>query len=146
MLYSTARRGHVLESMFIRLRRGETAQNFNIWVYGDSKLQRGSGLFIPETGISSNHHFLLPSDGARFEFLTGRYGLEVFAVLVGDGNKGRLLFSTELDVSPEIANLLRQPENGVYFDWGADTARYHAHAKSVPSTEMPDFLREMLGR
>lgn len=82
LLYSTARRGRVLESMYVRIRRGETSQNFNIWVYGDKLLQRGSGLFIPETGIATNHHFLLPRDGASFEFLTGKYFVEVFLVLV----------------------------------------------------------------
>jgi hypothetical protein len=46
LLYSTAKRGVVLENLYVRLRRGETQQNFNIWVYGEKDLARGSGLFI----------------------------------------------------------------------------------------------------
>jgi hypothetical protein len=38
LLYSTGKRGQIVENMFIRLQRGETRQNFNIWVYGDDDL------------------------------------------------------------------------------------------------------------
>ena len=51
LLYSTGKRGHIIENMFARLHRGETRQNFNIWVYDDNGLHRGSGLFVPETGL-----------------------------------------------------------------------------------------------
>ncbi|MGA7713612.1 MAG: hypothetical protein WCA81_17060, partial [Rhizomicrobium sp.] len=119
LLYSTAKRGNIVESMYVRLRRNETTQNFNIWVYGDKQLLRGSGLFVPDTGVATNHHFLLPDDGAGFTFLAGRYFLEVFVVAVGD-RKARRLFSVELVVSPEVARALEQSEEGLYFDWGPD--------------------------
>ncbi len=35
LLYATSKRGVVLEHLYVRLRRGETQQNFNIWVYGE---------------------------------------------------------------------------------------------------------------
>src|SRR5215813_804961 len=38
LLYSTAVRGQVVECMFVRIKRGETTQNFNIWVYKDHDL------------------------------------------------------------------------------------------------------------
>ena len=38
LLFSTAKRGRVIESMHVALSRNETHQNFNIWVYGDDKL------------------------------------------------------------------------------------------------------------
>ena len=61
LLFATSKRGRVIESMHVALSRNEMHQNFNIWVYGErNKLERGSGLFVGETGISSNHHFLLP--------------------------------------------------------------------------------------
>ena len=44
LLVSTSKRGRVIESMHIALSRNETHQNFNIWVYGDDKLVRGSGV------------------------------------------------------------------------------------------------------
>ena len=48
LLYSTAKRGHVVESLYLALWRNETKQNFNIWVHGTKgSLERGSGLFVP---------------------------------------------------------------------------------------------------
>ena len=31
LLYTTAKRGKIIESMFVKLRRGESIQTFNIW-------------------------------------------------------------------------------------------------------------------
>ena len=58
LLFSTSKRGRVVESMHIVIARNEARQTFNIWVYGDEKLVRGSGLFVGETGVAANHHFL----------------------------------------------------------------------------------------
>jgi hypothetical protein len=45
LLYSSAKRGYVLESLHLSLTRNETKQNFNIWVCGEKdSLDRGSGL------------------------------------------------------------------------------------------------------
>ena len=53
LLYSTAKRGQVLESLHASIQRNETKQNFNIWVYGDKgSLKRGSGLFVPQEGVT----------------------------------------------------------------------------------------------
>jgi hypothetical protein len=61
LLFSTSKRGRVVESMHVALLRNEMHQNFNIWVYGErEKLVRGSGLFVGETGVAANHHFLTP--------------------------------------------------------------------------------------
>jgi hypothetical protein len=37
LLYSTAKRGQIIESMFVKLRRAESIQTFNIWVYAGGK-------------------------------------------------------------------------------------------------------------
>ena len=62
LLFSTSRRGQTLESFHVNLQRGESKQNFSIWVYGDDRLTRGSGLFVPREGVACNHHFLLLDD------------------------------------------------------------------------------------
>jgi hypothetical protein len=143
LLCVTGKRGHIVENMFVRLRRGETTQNFNIWVYGDSELRRGSGLFIPETGLATNHHFLLPPDGTSFQFMPGYYDLEVFATEVG--YEADLLFSVVgLEITADLYKSFNQPGHGLYFDWGPDAGRYFAHVSPPPRTEIPAFLREML--
>src|SRR5258708_1547487 len=78
LLYSTSDRGQYIQNMYIRLQRGESIQSFNVWVYDDKGLVRGSGLFINKSGISSNHHFLLPKDGSNYPFLSGEYLLQVY--------------------------------------------------------------------
>jgi hypothetical protein len=141
LLYSTGKRGQIIDNMFVRLHRGETRQNFNIWVYGDQNLHRGSGLFIPETGFASNHHFLLPPDGTAFQFSSARYILEVFITEVG-GRGPRLLFTVNLEILPENYNALSQPGHGLYFDWGPDAGRYFVHVRPPLQTKLPPFFRE----
>src|SRR5713226_7443277 len=98
LLFSTSKRGRVIESMHVALSRNETHQNFNIWVYGErGKLVRGSGLFVGETGVAANHHFLTPKDASSFRFMAGNYRVEVFAYLLGD-RKRTLLLTQFLEV------------------------------------------------
>jgi hypothetical protein len=145
LLFSTSKRGRVIESMHVTLSRNETHQNFNIWVYGDEKLVRGSGLFVGETGVAANHHFLTPRDGSGFRFTEGRYRLEVFAHLLGDKTKTRL-FSQTLEISVQIGATLAEPAMGLYFDWGPDSARYLPHVeKRPPSPDPEDFLKVLGG-
>jgi hypothetical protein len=144
LLFSTSIRGRVIESMHVSLARNETHQTFNIWVYGDDKLVRGSGLFVGESGVAANHHFLTPRDGGGFQFSAGLYRLEVYARLLGD-RQPKLLFSQELDIAAHIAVALKEPGTGVYFDWGAETSRYLPHVdKRLPSPDAEEIL-EALG-
>ena len=141
MLYTTGKRGRVVENMFVRLHRGETRQNFNIWVYGDEHLGRGAGVFVPETGVVTNQHFVISPD-AKFEFTAGDYLLQIFAT-EARRNKMHLLFSVSLEISPIIYDKLRQPDHGLYFDWRPDSGRYLAQFRPPPRTEVPAFLREI---
>ncbi|ETD37909.1 hypothetical protein U724_20705 [Pseudomonas chlororaphis subsp. aurantiaca PB-St2] len=135
LLYSSAKKGHVLESLHVALQRNESKQNFNIWVYGDKgDLQRGSGLFIPQEGITFDHHFLLPADGTNFAFLAGVYKLIVFAKLVGE-NTSHKLITISLPISESQAARLSEPRTGIYFDWGPDQQSYHPHIDARPDSE-----------
>src|SRR6266850_3088849 len=107
LLYSTAKRGQVLESLHVSLQRNESKQNFNIWVYGEKgNLKRGSGLFVAQEGVTFDHHFLLPDDGANFQFLSGTYRLVVFAKLVGE--KPKILMIITLSISESQASELSE--------------------------------------
>ena len=140
LLYSTGKRGCVIESMHATVRRAETVQNFNVWVYGDKELTRGSGLFVGETGFATNHHFLLPGDGTHFTFLEGNYQLEVFATLVGQ-RRPRRLCTLQLAVPGNVAAALLEPSAGVYFDWGPESNSYSFHIKKVAyAVEIPKVL------
>lgn len=135
LLYSTAKRGYVLESLHLSVQRNETKQNFNVWVYGErSDLARGSGLFVPQDGITLNHHFLLPKDGSNFEFLSGAYTLTVYAKGVGQQSPTELK-TIQLSISEPIAKELSEPNTGVFFDWSPDKQVYHAHVDKRSSKE-----------
>jgi hypothetical protein len=125
--------------MHVALSRNESQQNFNIWVYGDERLDRGSGLFVGETGIAVNHHFLTPHDGTAFRFTEGRYRMDVFAQLLG-GRHRTLLFSQTLEIPSEIAAQLAGTDCGLYFDWGPDSLRYLPHVDKRPPLPNEDVL------
>lgn len=139
LLYSTSRRGQMIESMHITVRRKESQQNFSIWVYGDKQMARGSGLFVGHEGIACNHHFLLPKDGVQFAFLAGDYHLRVFAKRVAD-REAKQLFEVKLHVTDAHATALQNREAGIYFDWGPDQSVYHAHVENRPAKKLSDLL------
>ena len=145
MLYSTSRKGNVVESMFVRLRRGEAQQNFSFWVCGErGKLASGCGLHIAQTGIALDHHFVLPKDGSRFDFLPGDYVVDVFATLVNSGAP-LLLRTIPLHLTVGHAKALKDSDKNVYFDWWPDSARYNAHIVHRPDTpELPEGLVGLL--
>jgi hypothetical protein len=146
LLFSTSKRGRVIQSMHVALSRNEMHQNFNIWVYGErGTLVRGSGLFVGETGISADHHFLTPDDGNAFRFTEGHYRMDVFGHLLSDAKPIRL-FSQQLDISRDIATALEEKTAGLYFDWGPDSSRYLPHVeKRPPSPNAEEFLRLLGG-
>ena len=136
LLYSTAKRGQVIESLHVSLSRNESKQNFNIWVYGEKgDLKRGSGLFVPQEGVTADHHFLLPEDGANFDFLAGKYEVVVFAKLVGN-NKPSELLKLNLEITEAQAVSLVEKNAGIYYDWGPDQQAYYAHIKEKPESEL----------
>lgn len=130
-LFSSGKRGNIVESLYVRVRRGETVQNFNIWVFGEKQLSRGSALYVGEQGVASNHHFLLPEDGTSFVWLEGEYILQVHANLV-PGQHSLQLHESRLALGDQDAAALRQGSCGVFFDWSPETKQYHRHIRQVP--------------
>jgi len=139
LLYSTAKRGHVIENMFVRVSHGEHRQSFPIWVLGNERLFRGSGIFVGDQGVVADHHFLLPPDAERYVFKAGEYRLEVFGRIVG-AREATVLWSNSLIVSESDARMLTQAHNAIYFDWGPDSNRYITSIRSKPPAMTPEEL------
>jgi hypothetical protein len=77
LLYASGKRGHIVESLYLKVRRGHVSQVFDFWMYGESRAEFvGSGLRVGEEGVASNHYFLPPKQPS-FEFLAGQYVIEV---------------------------------------------------------------------
>ena len=144
LLFCTAKRGRVIETMYVALRRNETQQNFSVWVNGDDRLVRGSGLFVSENGIVANHHFLPPPEDSSFAFREGSYRIEVFAKLI-DKQESQKLFEHELFINSRDAKALEDSSIGLYFDWAPEAGRYIPHLKRKPqetgSREVLEGLR-----
>lgn len=125
LLYSTARRGHIVENMFVRLRYKETTQQFDYWAYGENTSVRGSGLRVGYEGVAYYHHFLLHEDVTNWKFTDGNYIIEVFAILV-NVSKPLLLSRLNLTVSNKVSNILAKENVGIFFDWEPDSKQYHS--------------------
>ena len=130
LIYSTGKRGQIIENMFITLRRDKNQQIFNVWGYGETeKLARGSGLYVGETGVAHNHHFNPPEHSTGFNFGAGEYHLDVFAFLVGVAKPIRLS-SVLLTVPEQDGAQLRNSNYAYWFDWAPDSSRYHGHLEN----------------
>ncbi|MBS1504350.1 MAG: hypothetical protein JST32_19975 [Bacteroidetes bacterium] len=143
LLYSTSDRGQYIQNMYIRLRRGESIQNFNVWVYDDNGLVRGSGLFIDKSGIACNHHFLLPKDGNNYLFLAGDYVLQVYIETVH--KSPQKIFEQALHLTKHQQDEMSSKKSGVYFDWAPNTQNYFSHVDANPSKdrELSDLIKKL---
>jgi hypothetical protein len=124
LLFSTGKRGQFIESLFLRVKEGSRSTEFSFWGYGDKDLIRGSGLFVPESGLVTNHHFN-PISRTPFLFSAGKYQLELVAKLVGQSSLISL-FSVELEVQNSPFSTPVSPDAAVYFNWSAEQAQYIA--------------------
>ncbi|MFM0288386.1 hypothetical protein [Paraburkholderia megapolitana] len=137
LLFATSKRGRVVENIHVAVTRDGTRQTFNIWVYGErEKLVRGSGLFVGETGVEANHHFLLPPDASTFEFTAGLYKLDVISHVLRD-KQPKVLFSDVVEVTPEAAREMHEHGAGLYFDWEPDSSGYISHIEQRPERPKP---------
>lgn len=137
LLIADSKRGRVVEHLFATLSRQETRQNFNVWVYGDDELKRGSGLHVSDVGVVTNHHFLLPPENSEFRFRGGRYHLELYATLLGDRDPIKLL-SQSLEISDAEGSSISSNMCGLYFDWGPQEKGYVPHLD--PARDSPQAI------
>jgi len=127
LLFSTSKRGRIIENMYVTLTCENIIRDFDVWAYGKrNELVRGSGLFVGETGVEANHHFLISKGPEPFQFVAGRYQLDVHAQLLGDRHH-KLLFSQSLEVSPENSDAIGDNDAGLYFDWSPHDKQYVTH-------------------
>jgi len=128
LLYSTSARGKVIEGMHVNVLHSASAETFSFWGYGETnKLVPGSGLYLGQTGIGANHHFVLSPHRPPFTFTAGDYTIEVFASLVGRRPRFKLS-EIKLCLSAEHADALSR-QLGVLFESDPDTGEYVGHIK-----------------
>jgi len=125
LLYSTGKRGLVIETLFLRVSEGGRTEEFSFWGYGEKDLVRGSGIFVPETGVVTNHHFNPLRTDTLFRFSHGSYKLELLAKLVAH-RRSVSLWSIALEVPPGAFDRSIARDTAVYFNWSPEEQRYVA--------------------
>ncbi|RWL99700.1 MAG: hypothetical protein EOR68_12775 [Mesorhizobium sp.] len=131
LLFSTGKRGRVVESLFLRVHHQERKTEFSFWGMGDKDLVRGSGLFIPETGIATNHHFNPLHADELFVFEPEIYSIELVAKLLGR-QKLTSLWRIPLQIPDGSFGDDIAPDTAVFFNWSAETGRYVVSVESRP--------------
>ena len=123
LLFSTGKRGQVIESLFLRVHEGARQAEFSFWGHGDKDLIRGSGLFVPDTGVATNHHFNSVNAETFFQFSPGSYTLELVAKLIGDDHL-HSLWNVTLEMPSEAFGAVIDGETAVYYNWSPESRRY----------------------
>jgi hypothetical protein len=137
LLYSTSARGQVVEAMHVNLCHSSSDQVFGFWGYGETnKLTAGSGLFVGQTGVSFNHHFVLSAYLEDYTFLEGKYVIQVFARVVGK-KKPIKLEEISLVLSKIEAGALAG-KLGILFELRWDTGKYVGHAREYRVSGLGD--------
>lgn len=133
LLYSTSVQGKIIEGMYLKLNRGGTEKIFSFWGYGErERLVPGSGLYVGQTGVAANHHFVIAMDDT-YNFEAGAYTIRVFARLVG--KEAPIHLSTiQIGLLKEHASVLSQKSvmNGVIFELELDNQGYIGHTNERP--------------
>ncbi|HEY3026363.1 MAG TPA: hypothetical protein VGJ55_09465 [Pyrinomonadaceae bacterium] len=125
LLHSTARRGNLVEDMYVILVKGSDKVTLSIWGYGDSQqsLVRGSGLFVGPAGVAVNHHFIARSESDSI-VEAGPCVIQVYASIAGK-RRNQLLYSVELNIEDNHAREINSGNQGMLYDWDAESRQYY---------------------
>lgn len=149
LLYTTGKRGRIIEALYLKVRRGNTLQLFDFWMYGETKdLKIGSGLRVGEEGISFNHHFLPPKEETGFDFLPGEYAISIYARVV-NRKKPLPLSNVEVTLSPTHAEAVHNKTHWAVFTREPESQGYRCEiSEGREPAELPHVFPpfEFLGR
>ena len=124
-LYSTSKRGIVVENLFLNVIHDGKSEEFSFWGYGEKDLSRGSGLFVGENGVVTNHHFNPLNANELYAFNPGIYKIELMAKLVG--RKSLLCLSKISLEVPKGAFEEGVTDNiAIYYNWSPLEQKYIA--------------------
>jgi len=131
LLYSTSARGQVVETMYVKICRSGSEEVFSFWGYGETnKLTAGGGLFVGQTGIALNHHFVLSAQKTDYEFHEGPHSIHVFARV--SGRKRPIPLDTiYITLSRVDAGTYLAGGVGILFELEWDTGKYTGHDYSL---------------
>ncbi len=139
LLYCTADRGAVVESMYAVIRQGEHSQSLGFWGYAEhTQVLRGGGLFVGREGVAVYHHFV-SLDNTPFQLTAGDATIEIFATVLGSKSPHKLSTAT-VTLTEDVANLLNSKFGDAMFNLDPQSAGYRGeHRETVP--KVVDYSR-----
>lgn len=125
LLYSTAKRGNIIESIYLKHKVGNKSYILSKWICKDEKLHRGSGLYIGKEGIVCDHYFILPRVGESYSFIAGENILEIYARVINK-RKPILLKTIKVILTKEEADTMKTHTGSkIHFDIDPETNQYY---------------------
>ena len=133
LLHTTASKGRVIETMFLRVHQPGGTYVFDFWGHTDGgKLTLGSGLFVGQAGVASDHHFNPRHDVRNFLFTDGQYRVEVFTVTVGRSKPKKLMELSFCVDGQQAAELIQITDLELFLFWNAETRAYEGRLDRPP--------------
>jgi hypothetical protein len=123
MLYSTAQRGKMIESMHVKLCRDSSEDEFSFWGYGEAKELVPGGLYVGQTGVAAYHHFI--RSRPEYPFVDGDYIIKIFARQPSD-REPRLLSEVPVRINGAEMGALGNL-NAVRYELQPDGQTYRGH-------------------
>lgn len=123
LLYSTAKRGQVVESLFIKIIQNDSVTTFSEWIYWEGNRVHLGGVKIGDEGRTLFDHFLLSDETNNFDFTIGGYSLEIYALKVGTKNPIKL-FKTEFTIDAKTIEAVKPRGPGFALLLNPDTKSY----------------------
>lgn len=125
LLYTTGKRGYVIEGLYLKVLHGGSGHTFGFWGYGEHKeLMVAGGLRVTDGGVAYNHHFLQSSESDDFHSSEGEYEIKVYARVV-NRRSAKLLSRVKLTLPKDAATRMYLETSGVLFTWNPDTQTYN---------------------
>jgi hypothetical protein len=122
-LYSTGKRGYVIESLYLEVEHGGT-HLFSSWSYRQNgALIPASGLRVSEDGVMSANHFFETDKRGRFYFEQGEIQISVYTT-VANRKKATLLGKIGLKLSEEQASQMHLRNSAVVFTFDPQKKEY----------------------
>ena len=136
--------------MYIRLHAPVVTgpYKFDFWAYSEKdKISRGSGLFVSQSGVVCDNHFMLrfgasnsdkhlplPQFGSddhfpvpQFLFWPGEYTVEVFANVLGRSTAAQLMRLKFTISGQQAGKMSQRSDAGIFFDLDSETCSYVGH-------------------
>jgi hypothetical protein len=130
LLYSTGKRGYVIEGLYLKVRQQDGTHTFGFWMYGQrNDLIVAGGLRVPEDGVAFNHHFLKINESGWFP--EGDYEIELYA-RIANRSAAQLLSTIHVKLSKSEATSLHVDRKGILFTWNPDTKVYQPSLQDKP--------------